>query len=422
MVSMQGFDTDAEGALMALQAESEVVDQHQRDILLKAIGYDPKKTPSSKNKNTQQRAQITDFHQHVRNTFKESYNTDHMSARDVLSQIKQAGTGLNYLLSKGRRGKTLLHLLLTPESDETLAVFDRFKPLIRFLLSVCPDLPLMTDKDDQTPLFSTMEPEIDDADLKSHIVQFLCADPSVGGLASSAAIESLGMKEKGTKSHALHMAIQEHVFIDKAIVASRQLCSRLVNKAGDGMTCLHKAVTPPYSDCKRHWAEILVETDFTLLEAKGEIREEVEEDDASEEMSIKRLTALQLLAETKQKEQDDDETEENDREKARRHARPISTVVMHNHGRDKDAALETEKRREGVVISSRPISVQSPESLTRIVLSRSRTEVSARPKAKRVDQWNDLDSWLKHYCLTKFDNATVRNIIYRQDESTFIPP
>ena len=42
-------------------------------------------------------------------------------------------------------------------------------------------------------------------------------------------------------------------------------------------------------------------------------------------------------------------------------------------------------------------------------------------KKQNVNAEKDLEDWLKRYCLTRFDNATARSIMYKPEKSKFAP-
>lgn len=215
------------------------------------------------------------------------------------------------LLAQGTYGKTILHVILDPDTYSDSAVkelnFDRLKPLIRFLLQLQPDLPTLTDTDGETPLFAVLssgtDPDCDEQDpklhrsLKQRIVNYFCDDPSEenpGGLGSEAAVASLATMAKLTTDdssrsrHAIHVAIENGISVSADVVkrlskppAKKPSGSSTSTKTGaepekksclempdsHGKTCLHIALTAPFSAINIWWAETLAKHQPGLLKA-----------------------------------------------------------------------------------------------------------------------------------------------------------
>ena len=95
------------------------------------------------------------------------------------------------------------------------------------------------------------------------------------------------------------------------------------------------------------------------------------------------------------------------------------------------AGAQSKQSKKKDAVPESPRSVERPEPLgrkTSVVhmpppktpLHRpSGAEQSLRSKKPKVDAEKALGDWLKRYCLTKFDNATARRIMYKPEESKF---
>ena len=81
-----------------------------------------------------------------------------------------------------------LHQHLDPETYDHLGIaFGRLKPLVRFLLTIFPEMPRIPDYSQQTPLRSVMESF--SKEMFEEIVRYLCGNEANGGLASEEAIK-----------------------------------------------------------------------------------------------------------------------------------------------------------------------------------------------------------------------------------------
>ncbi|MCJ1394257.1 hypothetical protein MMC18_007135 [Xylographa bjoerkii] len=213
------------------------------------------------------------------------------------AQEDHASHHLQYLLTVGQRKRNILHCLLDPVTYDNntlnLQTFVKLKPFLRLLLRLHPDLATSIDEHSRTPLFLTMESH--NKEVNKEVVRYLfeeCGVKSLGNSAYSKAIESLTMIAPSNtevpivKSHALHQAIQSNVVISKEVVKEamektteqtgekrkywKSYDSCLGKQDGSGKTCLHLALTEPFTDAKKSWAETLVTLEPGLLEIKGE--------------------------------------------------------------------------------------------------------------------------------------------------------
>ncbi|KAF3902446.1 hypothetical protein ABW21_db0201087 [Orbilia brochopaga] len=199
---------------------------------------------------------------------------------------------LEGLLAQGYGGQSVLHIILDPSTyDKDSFNFDRLKPLIQFLLWLNPELPTVADSEGRPPLFGVLgctETDTDDAglvldkNLKRRIVRYLCHERSKDnpdGLASQSAIKSLGMVSsdgEGTaKNHAVHLAIENDISIPQEVVEQLSELwaeedrdmgkTRLEMLDGKGRSCLHIALTSPFSIDKISWAKTLTRLQPQLL-------------------------------------------------------------------------------------------------------------------------------------------------------------
>ena len=376
---------DAKDALRRLLLDADRLDDVEREPLLHELGY----SKSYRKPNTKERKAITRMHTLLVKNFKDAGISGEASDGNVLDNVTKEGIDLSYLLSQGMEDRTILHTLF--EKADEVSDLEKLEPLIRLLLRILPDLPKVIDTDMKTPLYSIIR-GTGDEEVKSKIVHFLCGNKESKGLASSAAIESLGMRKKNSRSsHAIHVAIDNDVPIDKTIVWSKELqpCLRLHDD--EGMTCLHKALTPPYSDCKRDWAQTLVEVNYQLLQF------------TSDREDANNLTPLQHMAEARE-----------------------SQTALNKKMTMKSPLADTQSKqsKKKYAVPESPRSVERPEILGRTnsvvhlpppetPLHRpSGAEQSLRSKKPKDDAEKALEDWLKRYCLTKFDNATSRRIMY----------
>ena len=234
---------DAKEALRRLLLDADRLHDLEREPLLDKLGY----SKSNRKWNVREKKTITEMHTRLVQIFKDADISGEASDGNVLENVTEERIDLSYLLSQGKDDRTILHKLF--EQTDELSDLEKLKPLILLLLRILPDLPKVIDTDMKTPLYSVVQATVEE-EVKSKIVHFLCGSEESGGLASSVAIESLGMRKNSRSSHAIHVAIDNDVPIDKTIVWSKELRPCLGLHDDEGMTCLHKALTPPYSDCK----------------------------------------------------------------------------------------------------------------------------------------------------------------------------
>ncbi|KAJ6262551.1 hypothetical protein Dda_3362 [Drechslerella dactyloides] len=192
---------------------------------------------------------------------------------------------LQDLLATGTGSQSVLHIILDPSNYNPDSFdFDRLKPLIRFLLLLCPELPNVIDGEGRPPLFAVLscaETETDeqefvlDKETKRRIVRYLCYERSKDnpdGLASQFAIESLGMASSGGEGTAVHLAIENDISLPERVVTQLSslraktednMCLEMLD--GKGRSCLHIALTSPFSLGKISWAETLARLQPQLL-------------------------------------------------------------------------------------------------------------------------------------------------------------
>jgi hypothetical protein len=255
---------------------------------------------------------------------------------------------LQYLLFKDSDGNTIIHKLLDPDSyDKGTFEFEKIKPILRFLLGICPDLPSGTAS--KPPLvYTIMNSDSLKDQLKSQIVHFLCSglgDELSCGEASQRVIKSLTTMittyitvnpedhrtddedEEGSteaESHeiavpvcALHQAIEKGILIDKNTVnqlkalkapkgsiehqPKRKISVRDTKETQEEVsyclhirdhidrTCLHLALTAPFTPEKINWARKLVDIDPNFLQMTN--------DWPTNEDENRRLTPLQYFQE-----------------------------------------------------------------------------------------------------------------------------
>ena len=378
---------EAKEALRCLHLEVDKLDDHERDSLLAHLGY----SKSNQKRNVREKKTITEMHNGLVQTFKDANILGEASDGDILVSVTKEPRDLSSLLSQGKDDKTILHRIF--EQTDELSDLEKLKPLILFLLRIHPDLPKVIDTDRKTPLYSIIQATVE-VKVKTNIVHFLCGSKELGGLGSSAAIESLGMRTKSSRSsHAIHKAVDEDVSIDKGIVCSKELLPCLEMHDDEGMTCLHKALTPPYSDCKRDWAKTLVEVNYQLLQFTSD-REDSDD-----------LTPLQHMIEAREAQTAVDK----------------KTAIRSPLA---DAQLKQGKKKD--LVPGSPRSSERPEMMGRktpIVpfLPRGGIEQSLRSKKPKADAEKALEDWLKRYCLTKFNNTTARRIMYKPEKSKLAP-
>jgi hypothetical protein len=333
-----------------------------------------------------------------------------MNAEKVIELLDDGKDDLKYLLSLSP--SSLLHELLdfqdpprenfphlksSVEPDEQY--FETIKPVIRLLLQIEPDFPEQLNSEENVPLYMVMNSLVAE-ELKSKVVQFLCRDKAHEGLASEAAIKSLGMRNSKTNAHhALHLAIEHGVEIDVSIVKSSHLSKKLEFRDKNGQTCLHKAVDPPGNDT---WAKCLVDADVDLLLVENKDQ----------------LTPLQYLI-----------------EKSRSHLKQTPGQAANTLGEAQEDRSSLKKRERGpekeiisrsatsaddMPIPNRQSKDGEPRNSDRVQqLSGDPVQETYQKKAKDVAE--SMETWLKVRCLMAHPASRARSAIYPKGESK-LPP
>ncbi|PON28837.1 hypothetical protein TGAM01_v201945 [Trichoderma gamsii] len=268
----------------------------KRKELLAALGNTTDKKVMKKPKNTKAMRNKTVVHETLAISFnRHGEPTD--SDQDILSQLLQRSDenvntphGLQDLLALGFDGRSILHVILDPttydEEEPFVFMFERLKPFIRFLIRLHPGLPTVTDSSMRTPLFAALsetETEPEDQALsqetKQKIVSYMC-EASSGGLGSQSAIDSLRVVcgDRLARCHAAHVAIEIGVSIHEDVVKQLSLLPAKMDRGdskdrclevldGKGRSCLHIALTSPFSATKIAWAKILAKLQPQLLKS-----------------------------------------------------------------------------------------------------------------------------------------------------------
>ncbi|GKZ32277.1 hypothetical protein AbraIFM66950_001570 [Aspergillus brasiliensis] len=192
---------------------------------------------------------------------------------EVIDRFAEPGK-LEYLLTVNRSGETILHHIFSEIVDGALS-FDKLKSLIRLLLLIDPKLPSELNTTRQTPLYTVMVSDLDYS-CKQQIVDFLCED----GPGADAAFHSLILTST-TNDHALHNMIFQGVQVDFSRMKKtwdrleklpdRSVTSALQARNSQGLTCLHLALSQPFTSVKLKWAEDLAGFKPSLLgeQSKG---------------------------------------------------------------------------------------------------------------------------------------------------------
>ena len=192
--------------------------------------------------------------------------------------MNQFGDRLRYFLAVISKETILHHILSLKGEDETLS-FDKLQSLIRLLLIIDPALPLELDKNRETPLYIAMESELDYSS-KQQIVDCLSRE----GPGADAVFHSMILIEIGKTDHALHKMVSQGVRVDfirmkaawarlekSSSIKDTGVASALEAKDSRGLTCLHLALTPPFTPAKLKWADDLATFQPSILrtQAKG---------------------------------------------------------------------------------------------------------------------------------------------------------
>jgi hypothetical protein len=367
-------------ALRKLFSSAETDAPQKAEDLLKILGD----TKTQRLRPAQQ--DITKMHEDLARRYHEN-DKENETDQDVLRELlgdpgaQKPPYDLKYLFAHGLDGLTILHVILdrsTYPSSEFQ--FSRMKPLIRFLLRVRPGLPgVESTKSEGPPLFTALKinqatgtgledksqpPLCFEPYHKEEIVHFLCSRKSTKGpnddcLGSKPAVESLGKwvncRDTGSvPGHAIHRAVESSDFrfpedVLRALInvpagnpQARFAKSCLDEPDEQGRTCLHIALTAPFTKSERiWWATKLAELRPDLLTVPSKVGKE------------KTLTPLQHLAEQKL--------------------------------------------------------TWRPESKMKSKMTSEMTDQNSG------DPLESLEALLKRQCLSNFDNATCKRIMYNKD-------
>ncbi|PNP43518.1 hypothetical protein TGAMA5MH_04490 [Trichoderma gamsii] len=277
--------------------ESEPTPEKRKDLLT-ALGNRTDKRVARKQRNAASILQTTLLHDAIAMSFNRDgkpTNSDQYILSELL-QGRDETTDTPYrlqdLLALGSDGRSILHVILDPNTyqDEPFD-FERLKPLIRFLIWLHPELPTVTDSITRTPLFTALsvtETESEDQALsqetKQKIVSYMC-EASSGGLKSQSAIESLRVvcgdspaTPRLARCHAAHIAIEAGVGMHEDVVKQLSLLPAKTDRGdskacclevsdGKGRSCLHIALTSPFSATKIAWAKIIAKLQPQLLKS-----------------------------------------------------------------------------------------------------------------------------------------------------------
>lgn len=287
-------------AFQALQALKQLVDKtvnpdEDREALLRRLGKN-----SRQKRNPGKEHPINSLHQLIVTQFSvNDINTQYANSSEIdralgcLETIASKNQqSLQYLLAQGSYDRSILHIIIDPsieiftQSVDFESIFNRLKPLVRLLLQLQPDLPEVKDSEGRPPIFTLIAVTNGSKykltrTLKQSILSYFCDDAKSGNLQSNSAIQSLAIKASHavdnsplTQCHTIHLAIEGSIRISEAVIS--QFKGPKVWKeppcllASDslGRTCLHLALTAPFSREKISWAKILAGNHPQLLEKR----------------------------------------------------------------------------------------------------------------------------------------------------------
>ena len=265
-----------------------------------------------------------------------------------------------------------------------------------------PDSLTQWNSEGQAPLYIA----IGDEDV-GPLIRILCGDGENKYPWSERAIQSLAMTGRSgpftvdyrdplrPRTNALHKAIDAEVELDESIVGSEILRPYLRLRDYEGLTCLHRAVTPPETAKKRGWAEMLVKIDHTVLEARND----------------RGLTPLQYLIDLSPEE---DSKAQGDRISQNDTKKHIDTEERMDAEQEIDKKLEKKFERDTDVEQDRSLGKRRIEAHGSNI-------PNVREADADADDQRSMVTWLKLCCLTgNFTNATARTIMYKPDKSLFI--
>lgn len=309
IIKKSGGKASSQAAREALQSlfNEPNADPGQRKGWLKALGS-TKRYPVNQPKEET----ASKLHRSLATSFNMDKNAEGYLDEDVCREL-QKFPNLQYLFAHGLYQCSILHTILDPITYNRKEFnFTRLKPLIRFLIRLLPHLPTVKGaKSGATPLFFVLksrqskldqacdydsddqsatesnaeENDFLDDKLKAEILQFLCGKQP-DGLGSTEAVESLALlatsstDDSSDARHAIHAAIERDFPIPEDIVA--KLSKIMVpfkvegtDKQADrpcleipdrrGRTCLHVALTAPFTANKITWAKQLAKLQPGLL-------------------------------------------------------------------------------------------------------------------------------------------------------------
>ncbi|KAF5488712.1 hypothetical protein CGCF413_v013009 [Colletotrichum fructicola] len=228
-------------------------------------------------------------------------HTEECIIRVVGEFILEKTSKLQHLLARGLYKSTILHIILDPTTysrgsttdTQRRLDFGRLKFLVKFLLWLQPELPTVMRQDGTTPLFSVV---------KSGLVKTNEEDP-----------ESLDeSKDQVSKAqHAVHAAIESDFNLPDDIIArlknirvnfkvaessreEEKICLEVPDRVG--RTCLHLALTAPFTTNRIAWAKQLAKVQPSLLKLQyRQIR--TGESDAKGRPIVDYMMPLQYLVE-----------------------------------------------------------------------------------------------------------------------------
>jgi hypothetical protein len=273
----------------------------------------------------------------------------------VCEAILEKTTNLQHLLARGSYQSTILHTILEPATYSQGSAsdtrgrlhFDRLKVLVKFLLWLQPELPtIMGAEGRATPLFFVAKSgpvkthDDDEADgpddssetgsnadeqenpfldeiTKAEIVRFICdQNPEDQGRPTdpvrSLALLASQSEDRGPAArHAIHAAIESDFTLPDDIIArlqgirvdfkadgsdkeEKELCLEVPDRVG--RTCLHLALTAPFTRNRIAWAKQLAKVQPSLLKLQYKhIR--TGECDTKDKPTVDYMTPLQYLVE-----------------------------------------------------------------------------------------------------------------------------
>ena len=342
-------------------------DDNKREERLARLGYRSKLS-------TRIRTTVFNTHQSIALLFNEE--SEIQSCDKVLERLMELGHQLMYLFAEGHQDRTVLHQLFDHHTYESSKIaLDRLKPLVRFLLKIIPELPGIPDCFDQVPLYLVMK--FPSKEIAEKIVRYLCGSKANGGLDSEEAVKSLSIRKykksnfPTMRNHALHKAIQKSIIVDEEIVEKVKTIRTVpTDPRGDesktcleewdstGKTCLHLALTSPFTTAKCRWAKMLIKLKPDLLKI-----------------------GLGTVSTTK-----------------------LDTLTPFQHyNEEKRKAIEGKENTDG-----------GPRSL------KDKRSDKAKPDLREEPDLKDLEHSLKLCCLKSFDNVTAKTIMYKRDQSQCI--